>query len=250
MSMSICSRSGRKPFAWFLYVGGNSETRLNQMVPGRSTVSTKRAFAVAATSAVDSVTSNCFHAGVRRLAVVALNRGGDRSAEPWRGLRVEGGAVARVGPDRDAPEALVGDTGGVAARRLGHLDAQAGGDGGVERLILVERDRRNRAIALDRRPVRGRRRVVEERAIPYQLGIQAAVVGVVDLLRHQAIQQGTDLARRRGGVDRDRRRRGARNSRSENQHEHERTGSLHLCLRFVYPFRPQSGGTAICRTRY
>src|SRR6185436_10259245 len=36
--------------------------------------------------------------------------------------------------------------------------------------------------------------------------------------------------------------RGARNSRSENQHEHERTGSLHLCLRFVYPFRPQSRG--------
>src|SRR6185295_3427364 len=166
--------------------------------------------------------------------VVALNRGGDRSGEPWRGLRVEGGAVARVGPDRDAPEALVGDTGGVAARRPGHLDAQAGGDGGVERLILVERDRRNRAIALDRRPVRGRRRVVEQRAIPYQLGIQAAVVGVVDLLRHHAIQQGTDLARHRGGVDRDRRRRGARIRRGKRQRQRQQASSLHLHLRFVY----------------
>ncbi len=64
MSTSICIRSGRKPFGWSLNVGGKSETRLNQTVPGRSTVRTYRASAVAATLPVVSVNSYCRQAVV------------------------------------------------------------------------------------------------------------------------------------------------------------------------------------------
>ena len=62
----------------------------------------------------------CFHVcvrpehpsgGVRRLAVFALDRDGDRSGEARRRLREERRAIAGVRPDRNAPVALVGDAG-------------------------------------------------------------------------------------------------------------------------------------------
>ena len=48
-----------------LQVGGKRETRLNQIVPGRSTVRAKRALAVGSTLSVVNVTSYCFHVCVR-----------------------------------------------------------------------------------------------------------------------------------------------------------------------------------------
>jgi hypothetical protein len=45
MSMSNCIRSIRLPFGRFLNVGGKSETRLNQIVPGFSVAITNRVFA-------------------------------------------------------------------------------------------------------------------------------------------------------------------------------------------------------------
>jgi hypothetical protein len=112
------------------------------MVPGRSTVSTKRAFAVGATLAVVNVTSYCFHVcvtpeirpGERRRAVLALDCCGDRPGEARRRLREEGRAIPAVRPDRNAPVALIGNASRVSSRRLRDMEAQARRERRVERL--------------------------------------------------------------------------------------------------------------------
>src|SRR5205823_7274890 len=97
-----------------------------------------------------------------------------------------------------------------------------------ERLGWIERDGGRRAISVDRRPVRRRRRLVEKRTVAYELGVQPAVIGVVDLLRHQTIKKRTDLARWCGCVDRDDRRRSAWNGRGKRQRHGQPTCLLTL----------------------
>ena len=144
--------------------------------------------------------------GLRRVdrpAVVALDRDRDWCGESGRGLGVERRTVARVGLNWNAPIALVGDAGHVTGRGLGHVQPQTRPDGRVERLLWIERHRRGRTVGLDERPMRGCGSIVEERAVADEFSVQAAIVRMVDLLRHQPVEERADLARRRCGVDRD-----------------------------------------------
>ena len=161
--------------------------------------------------------------GLRRVdrpAVVALDRDCDRSGESGRRLGVEGRAVARVGFDRNAPIALVGDTCRVTGRGLRDVQPQTRADGRVERFLRIERHRRGRTVGLDERPMRGCSRIVEERAVANELSVETAIVGVVDLLGHQPVEERTDLTRWRCCVDRYGGTRGAGCGQTE--HEHER----------------------------
>ena len=100
----------------------------------------------------------------------------------------------------------------------------------VERLRPVERDRRGRAVALDADQCTGDARVVEKRAVSHQLGIQPAVIGVVDLFRHQPVEERADLARRRGRVDRNRRTRGSGGRHRQDEQEEHAPSPCHRTL--------------------
>ena len=141
---------------------------------------------------------------VDRPALVTLDRERDRSTESLRRPGVKGGAIPGVGFDRNAPIARVGDAGDVSDRRLGHVKTQARADCLVEGHAPIERDRRCASFSLDDRPVRGRGRIVQKRAVLDELRVQASVVGVVDLFGHQAVEERTDFSRRRVRVDRNR----------------------------------------------
>ena len=109
-------------------------------------------------------------------------------------------------------------------RCLRDVEAQARADGVVERLTLVQRDRGRGALPLNDRPVRRRRRIVEKGSILHQLGIQAAVVGVIDLLGHQSVEEPADVAGGGRRIDRDRWPRGA--ARRHGHVEQERYGQF------------------------
>src|SRR5262245_63205856 len=64
MSARSCMMSGRLPFGRFLYVGGKSETRLNQIVPGEPVEITKRFFVDGMSFPVFKVAVYFFHSDV------------------------------------------------------------------------------------------------------------------------------------------------------------------------------------------
>ena len=153
-------RSMRLPLGRLLKVGGKSETRLNQIVPGLSVEMTKRLSFESATWPVVRVTSYFFH-WVSSLGTVAdaataplLDSmvDGEWAMEIVAGLGVERGVVGGVGVNGDAPVAFVGDADAAAGRNLGDFQRSDCGEGGaVDRVGGIESDFAVGAVAVHER---------------------------------------------------------------------------------------------------
>ena len=110
--------------------------------------------------------------------------------------------VGGGGTEGVAPEAVVGDA-GVGFRGGGvEGELEAVGEGGAGAGGLVGGDGGARDALLDYGPVAEvGAAVVFEGAVVDHLGVEAAVVGVVDFFRHQAVEGGAGCGGGVSGID-------------------------------------------------
>ncbi len=107
-------------------------------------------------------------------------------------LRVEGTLVLSVGMERHAPPADVQHARLVARIGLLDFDLQALRECGAGASRFVDCHLGPRVSAFHEVPIENAAPVTMKRAIPHHLRIQPAVIGVIDLLGHQAIESGAD----------------------------------------------------------
>jgi hypothetical protein len=140
--------------------------------------------------------------GMDNRAVVAFQADRQRTGKFPVALGVKGNAIRRRGPDRDSPIAVIGHTDSLAGGGVGRVQFQARGQRSFGHgLGGIEGHRAGAARTLDERPVDRLAGIVLKRAILDQLGIKSAVVGVIDLFRHQSVKGGSEMPRHRRGVD-------------------------------------------------
>ncbi len=127
----------------------------------------------------------------------------ERAGEPGFRPRPQRGAVTGLGMHGDAPVAGVRDTRRLLLRRPVDREPQAGRELVVEGIRGVERDGRDRRIVRHHRPMHRRVGVVAERTVLNQFRVETAIVGMVDLLGHQAVETRAHVPGRTGGVNRE-----------------------------------------------
>ncbi len=117
----------------------------------------------------------------------------DRASESAIGFGIKRALIGFVAAHRHAPVAGVGDAGLVLRVGLLDGDLQAARDGLAGAGALVDLHGGLCVALLHEHPSMRAVGVVHEGAVADQLGIEAAIVGVIDLLGHEAVEGGADL---------------------------------------------------------
>ena len=132
---------------------------------------------------------------------VAHQASDQRPGQPAIALRIERTLISLVAAHRHAPIAGVRDPGLIACVGRLDVDLQAARNRGTGAGVLVQFHGCQRMALLNKHPPMGAIGVIHERAVANQLRIQAAVVGVINLLGHQAIESWAHLGDRLLRID-------------------------------------------------
>ena len=124
--------------------------------------------------------------------LVAHQANRDGSNVRAAGLGVKRALVLGVGPYRHAPEAHVEYTGLAAGTRLFNVEPETGIEGVARASVFVDGDFSYGIAVFEQVPVQNAAPVGMEGTVAHHLGIEAAFVGVVDLLGHEAVEGGAD----------------------------------------------------------
>jgi len=142
--------------------------------------------------------------GVDGSGVVVDETDGDGPDSVAVGFGVEGAMVGGVWMERHAPVAVVEKAGGGVGAGCVDGELEAACEGGAGPSGLVGSDVGVCVAVLEEGPVADAAPIGQEGAIVDEFGVEAAVVGVVDLFGHEAIEGGADLGDGLGGVDAER----------------------------------------------
>ncbi len=139
--------------------------------------------------------------GIDRLPVVAHHGHFERPGKVGPRPGQDGRVIPRLRLHRNPPIPAVGDAGGMRCVRLGDRQPQTHRELVIKGIGGVERQDHGRIRVADGGPMRRCGWVIEKGAVLNQLGIQPAVVGMIDLLGHQTVEERTHLAGGMGGVN-------------------------------------------------
>ena len=145
-------------------------------------------------------------------------------------LSIKGSLIGGAGPQRNAPIALVLHARRALRVRGGHLKLEAVRDGRAG-TGLVDGQVGTGGAALEEAPIRGTGKPGRDNAIAQQLPVQAAVVGEVDLLRHQAVERRARLRLRLARVDGERHRLRLREKRGCEEESKQRGARVHRSVK-------------------
>jgi len=142
-----------------------------------------------------------FSAGEGFAGLVGDEADDDRTDVRGAGFGVEGALVNGIRMERHAPPAAVEHASGVFGVGVGDFDFEAGLEGVAGAGLFVDGEVGGGVAVFDQVPVEDAAPIAAKGAVADHFRIEAAVVGVVDLLSHEAVEGGADGVDGLVGVD-------------------------------------------------